>query len=421
MRLRTLAGTALCVVVALAAVPDAADAQFGELKKAAERAVEREAGNQVDRLLTNAIRCLVDDPVCYEEASASGEEVIFVDDQGQVITDDEGVPVTDREQAAAAAPSPQKPGEGVWANYDFVPGDRVLFYEDFSADRVGDFPRRLQFLAGNMEIVEWEGGRYLRATNTSRLRVPLPETLPDRFTIEFDYHQSAGHKQSVVFPSDHDGSRNQYGGSYFQVGNNNGVLGEGPPSTMQSYRTREAMTRVSIQVDGSYVKMYLGEERVANLPAANITRGDRITFELLGNVNSPAYLGNVRVAAGGRDLYDRLEAEGRVATRGILFATNSDRIRPESTPTLNEIGRMLQEHPELRLRIEGHTDADGDEAHNLDLSQRRAASVSQYLVERHGIDAARLETSGLGESQPVADNTTPEGKQQNRRVELVRI
>jgi OOP family OmpA-OmpF porin len=82
---------------------------------------------------------------------------------------------------------------------------------------------------------------------------------------------------------------------------------------------------------------------------------------------------------------------------------------------------MLAEHPELRLSIEGHTDADGDDDFNRELSERRADSVRRYLVERYGVDGGRLEAVGHGEARPVADNDTPVGKQQNRRVELVRI
>ena len=124
--------------------------------------------------------------------------------------------------------------------------------------------------------------------------------------------------------------------------------------------------------------------------------------------------------AGGRDLYGELEREGRVTLEGIYFDTGSDQLRSESFATLDEVGALLSEHGDLTLLIEGHTDSQGDEATNLDLSDRRAASVRRYLVTELGIDAARLSSRGLGESQPVASNDTPEGRQQNRRVELVR-
>jgi outer membrane protein OmpA-like peptidoglycan-associated protein len=131
-------------------------------------------------------------------------------------------------------------------------------------------------------------------------------------------------------------------------------------------------------------------------------------------------IGNVRIAAGGRDLYDVLAADGRFTARGIQFEVNSASIRPESAEILAEIGTMLQKHPELRLSIEGHTDADGDDQHNLVLSKQRAVSVVDYLVDTFGVDAPRLEAQGFGETAPVAPNDTPEGKQENRRVELVR-
>jgi OmpA-OmpF porin, OOP family len=82
---------------------------------------------------------------------------------------------------------------------------------------------------------------------------------------------------------------------------------------------------------------------------------------------------------------------------------------------------MLDGHPDLRLRIEGHTDDTGNPDSNRTLSERRADAVKAFLVAEHGIDEDRLETAGLGPDQPVAPNDTPEGRQQNRRVELVRL
>jgi outer membrane protein OmpA-like peptidoglycan-associated protein len=120
------------------------------------------------------------------------------------------------------------------------------------------------------------------------------------------------------------------------------------------------------------------------------------------------------------DLYGALEEEGRVTAEGIYFDTGSDRLRNESAPVLEQIAGMLTEHPELTLAIEGHTDNVGDPAANQVLSERRAAAVRSYLVERLGIDGGRLTTAGFGATRPVAPNTTPEGRQQNRRVELVR-
>jgi outer membrane protein OmpA-like peptidoglycan-associated protein len=126
------------------------------------------------------------------------------------------------------------------------------------------------------------------------------------------------------------------------------------------------------------------------------------------------------VTATTTELYDALMAEGRVALQGILFDTGSDRIRAESEPTLREITGMLTRHPDLRMLIEGHTDNVGGLAANRVLSEKRAAAVRAYLTQR-GIAASRLESKGYGDTMPAAPNDTPEGRQQNRRVELVRL
>ena len=131
---------------------------------------------------------------------------------------------------------------------------------------------------------------------------------------------------------------------------------------------------------------------------------------------------NIRIAEGGKTvLYDQLAANGRVSTQGIYFDSGSDRLRPESTPTLKEIGTMLKEHADLKILIEGHTDNVGDDAANQTLSDKRAAAVKAYLVAAYSIDQARLETKGFGETKPVGSNDTPEGRQNNRRVELVKL
>ena len=82
---------------------------------------------------------------------------------------------------------------------------------------------------------------------------------------------------------------------------------------------------------------------------------------------------------------------------------------------------MLKDHPDLKLVIEGHTDDVGAAASNLSLSEKRAEAVRRYLVETYGVDKDRLQAKGFGASKPTAGNDTPEGRQQNRRVELVRI
>jgi outer membrane protein OmpA-like peptidoglycan-associated protein len=178
---------------------------------------------------------------------------------------------------------------------------------------------------------------------------------------------------------------------------------------------------IRVMADGKYVKVYMNSTRVANVPNADLGRANRIVVEFDASQEQPAFFRNIRVAAGGRKLYDAIAAEGRVATQGIYFDTGSDRLRPESSPTLKEIAAMLKEHADLRLAIEGHTDNVGQAAANQTLSEARAAAVRKTLVDTYGIDASRLESKGLGATKPVGANDTPEGRQSNRRVELVKL
>lgn len=110
--------------------------------------------------------------------------------------------------------------------------------------------------------------------------------------------------------------------------------------------------------------------------------------------------------------------EGRVTVLyGIHFDVDSDVLRPDATPALERVLAALQALGDLGMVIEGHTDADGTEEHNLDLSERRARAVVTWLVER-GVDAGRLTAQGRGEAEPVADNATSAGRALNRRVEV---
>ncbi|HEX6090066.1 MAG TPA: OmpA family protein [Gemmatimonadales bacterium] len=317
--------------------------------------------------------------------------------------------------AAGGAAARQDPGTGAWANYDFVPGERVLFADDFTADRVGNFPRRFEFKSGNMEIVEWEGRRWLRGESGEFL-INLPETLPERFTLEFELW-GHGNAMQIAFVDTTSGSEHRIEinahSAYLRSGS---VQGEGS----LGLKTTDAPVSIRIAVDGDYLKLYANEKRALNVPNAKLGRSNRIYVYLNGwSAEQPRMIANVRINAGGRELYDALSADGRVATQGILFDTGSDRIKPESTPTLQEIADMLTQHADLKLTIEGHTDNVGSAASNKSLSEQRAAAVKTYLVSK-GIDAARIETAGLGDTKPAAPNTTPEGRQQNRRVELVK-
>jgi OOP family OmpA-OmpF porin len=320
---------------------------------------------------------------------------------------------------AATPAKNEAPGSGVWVNYDFQPGEIPLYVDDFSRDRVGNFPKRLEFISGNMEVAEWNGVRWLRTTTRSSFSIVLPDTLTDRFTMEFDATGSIANIFTTVTFSPTAASHAAF--RYFNDRIQGGIDGTGPKAlAMSGPSAFETPFRFRIMADGKYVKVYVNETRVANVPNAELGRSNKITIEFAGSEAQPAFIGNLSVLAGGRELYDALEENGRVATQGIYFASGSDQIRPESTPTLVEIAAMLKDHPDLDLLIEGHTDNVGTPASNLALSDRRAAAVRLVLVDTYKIDGNRLTTIGFGDTVPAVPNTTPEGRQQNRRVELVK-
>jgi outer membrane protein OmpA-like peptidoglycan-associated protein len=404
---------AFAAVLTLAVVAPSAQAQGWKdrLKQKVQQRVDQRADQAADKGLDKTeqvITCSITDKACADKARAEGKQVKIAGQEGA-------------DAGAATGEALPGPGEGAWLNYDFKPGDRVLFFEDFSRDEVGDFPRRLELVQGNMEVAEWRGGRYLRSTGLGEIAIPLPETLPERFTFEMDVYHGA-RRNSWGDVTTRFAERTTGVVPVVQVNwTRGGVLSTGQNAITEvgQEKFNDKFVPIRVMADGKYVKVYMGDKRVANLPNADMGRAKKIWVSIPGSDESPAYVGNIRVAAGGKKLYDALSESGRVATHGILFDTGSDRITAESTPTLKEITTMLTEHPDLSLTIEGHTDNVGDAQANMALSARRAEAVKAYLVGK-GVSADRLATKGLGATKPAAPNTTAEGRQQNRRVELVK-
>ena len=131
----------------------------------------------------------------------------------------------------------------MWANYDFVPGDSILVADDYAADRVGDFPRRFELVQGSWDVVEWEGARWLRATANGLLAIPLPRTLPERFTLEMPVRLSHGNAWVRVQPGRAwFGPARRYRGSVVTVEMTHAgvrpVGGQGPEALAQFPRRR---------------------------------------------------------------------------------------------------------------------------------------------------------------------------------------
>jgi outer membrane protein OmpA-like peptidoglycan-associated protein len=196
---------------------------------------------------------------------------------------------------------------------------------------------------------------------------------------------------------------------------------------------RTRASTMAVQVNDSLVELPVIESESDAIDAKRDTKPHHKRFVILNDERFPIVLDNHRTTNNARIRFvkitwpqqnaieEDLEREKKARVYGLYFDTNSDSLRAESEQVLTDIGAMLREHADWRLRIEGHTDSLGGAAFNQDLALRRANTVRATLASKHGIDAARLDVSGVGDTKPVDSNETVEGRARNRRVELVRL
>ena len=376
-----------------------------------------------------------------EEAKKKAEEAKKKLDEGGKKTDSSKTkPDTSKARAdtAKAAPAPSKssaaqPADArIWENYDFVPGNKVLFYTDFSEDRVGNFARGLKYLNGPMEIVERDDVKMLRATGLGELLIPLGRKLPPKFTLEIDVLTAAnaplGDRIRIEGGKSHEQGDEQsveisWGPQHSTLhgGGQNRGLSQLHLTDAEAAKLVDRPAHIRILMDSGYFKMYANEKRLYNIPELQFRRDSVIRVALVANADDAIFLTSIRAAESETDvLYDALLKKGRWATQGILFATGKAELQPESRPVLKEIASTMKKYADLKILIEGHTDNVGAAASNLSLSDARAAAVKTALVSEFGLDAARITTKGFGDTKPSAPNATAIGRAQNRRVEIVK-
>lgn len=345
-----------------------------------------------------------------------------------------------------------------YSKFDFVPGEKVIGMEQFEETSIGDFPLGWN-TNSSAELVKLGDSeeKWLSLLQDGYFMPEFVTDLPENFTLEFDvftryrssnilsygfdicampnprkdvateiYSATAGFE--FLWTSCMDGAwYNVYEkGEVTSKNHNLSVAKLG--CTGDDY---EGYSKVhfSIWRQKNRLRIYVNESKVVDIPYALLIENKYNAFRFKttymnyssSDIKDEVMVSSVRYAVGAPDTRSKLITEGKLVSRGILFDVNSDKIKPESYGTLKEIGTVLKENPTLKVQIIGHTDSDGDEAKNLELSKKRAASVKQSLVSEFGISADQLTTDGKGESQPSDPNTSAAGKANNRRVEFVKL
>ena len=312
----------------------------------------------------------------------------------------------------------------VWSRYDFVPGDTVIF-EDGPADdeEVGEFPSRWDLKEGNAEIAEVDGNMVIVFPHGGEivpyLKNSKEDYLPEVYTIEFDaYYQPEDPRR--VWISFYD-SKNQK-----RIGQDitfyyYGIRYKDSGSDYKPDKPKGGWRHFAIAVTKDKLKAYMDDQRLVNIPHIGFNPTG-VTLEVDGYAADKVfgYIKNFRIAKGGVKYYKRVITDGKIIVNGIKFDVNKATLKPESMGPINRIYRLMKKQPDLKFSVEGHTDSDGDEAFNLKLSKERAKTVINKLISM-GIDKSRLKYTGWGESKPIDNNNTPEGKANNRRVEFVKF
>ncbi|AFL81175.1 outer membrane protein/peptidoglycan-associated (lipo)protein [Aequorivita sublithincola DSM 14238] len=430
------------------------NAQFGKrLGKIAERAAERTVENRVDREASKstdrALDTLIDGPKKSKKEQRR-ESKNKQKNGGNVIG---GNSDTDNSSSTTITSQNSSSLEEMGENeVGFKRGNRIIFSDNFERDALGDFPANWNTnMGGEVKKLKGFNSKYLKVPAKSTVSVQLKKKLPKNFTVEFE----------IILPSDalirHAGvglGREPKNIDYLTSGFNNFDFDIYSSSEKQyahnSDRFRYAANKlgankistnyeaplntpikVAMEVQGRRIRIYLEGKKVVDLPTIfedeyrNALYFTAITSGRIETQANYFYLSNVTIAETTTDersqVLKELNEKGRFSTNAILFNTGSAYIKSGSEAILKEVGEVMQSVPDMRIMIVGHTDGDGDSNSNLKLSDERAKSVRAALVSQYGISIGRIQTDGKGETNPVADNSSENGKSQNRRVEFIKL
>ena len=429
MKMRTF-----LIAIAILFIGTSGHAQFFKklgksAEKAAERAVTRKTEQKVNKETEKAMDTILGNGKKKKKRTSKknkNQETTENDNhKNDVVAND-----TPEVQSEGEAPETK-----AWSKYNFVPGDKIIFEDNLGNEENGEFPSRWDLSQGSAENAKMGDENIINFENRSII-TPLMETqnyLPEVFTIEFDAYFNDVYAswqsyelrfwQSKSYLTE--GKDVFWPVQVFKDGATTQTRVQGNEKKFDAHD--EAIGKsvgwkhIAISFNKRSLKVFVDQYRALNIPNYKYKPKMVSIATYMHNPGGKIMaIKNIRIAEGGKKLYDRIMADGKFVTRGILFDVNKATIKPSSMGVINEVARMMQEHRDLKFSIEGHTDSDGEENHNLELSEKRAAAVKTALINS-GVDSARFQIKGMGEGVPASDNTTPEGKANNRRVEFIKV
>lgn len=430
------------VILALMCSSLALRAQKIDVKEKAKAAANNKANAKVDETINKGLDKLekgIGGIFKKKDKPTEAEKEVKSSSKNSNPNDEQGTNVKQSE-----------PTFSTYHKFDFLPGDKILAFDDFKQDALGDLPAKWNS-TGGAEIVKVNGSdfNWVQLTGSDAFFSPqYTANMPDNCTVDFDmivtFNQESNWYQrfyieiisSAVLKAT---SEKAY------MPSNTGVSFEVEPRSKEvkatSYLKGETLIEskslyaklntkkvihVSIMRQQQRLKIYFDEKKVFDLPQGlSIAPNYYLRFGTFvqdegDSETTKMYVGNLRYAVGKPDMRNKLLTEGKLVTRGILFDSGSAVIKPQSVGVLKEIASILNDNPGLKVKIVGHTDSDGDNTKNLQLSEQRAMAIKTALVNEFNVNEDYLTAAGLGEAQPIDVNATPAGKANNRRVEFIK-
>ncbi|MCC7400083.1 MAG: OmpA family protein [Chitinophagaceae bacterium] len=341
----------------------------------------------------------------------------------------------------------------VYSKFDFIPGKTILYFDNFEKDNIGETPEgwmttnvaevvKIEGLEGNWITLNAKGG----ARNIIRNK---KQSWGDNYSVEFDIFMDPEEKRSgndlyIILANsmgklvtdetllgnnlfNEDAIMIAAGiertGEVFRLTTGKGMgsnsAGGKKFSDEQGLKLLITMpVHISICVQGKRLRFWWNNKKMLDVNSAISPEAipNLLAFTAHYNTNTKFYLGNIRIA---KDIPDtRLAFEQGKIISNLLFFSGTAKLKPESMGALYDVSKVIKDATNT-VKIIGHTDSDGDDALNMKLSNQRAETVKDILVKEYGIDESKLTTEGRGETQPIADNKSAEGKAQNRRVEFI--